>query len=359
MTKKSTIKARALLALMLVCGAAVLSAHGYEYIAEQSDALFFADETPLREDVCATEYVLGISYAPGAPGALENSLPIYEQNYAEISRYIPQPIFPPAYVAISDCYAAQLACFTYLTRNIFLADPRTRLLETDVCAAEFLAKDFAIDLSSGPQVLIVHAHSMEMFADSNPSDKFTGVLGVGRKLAEVLERDHGLQVYHHLGRFDVVAGIPNRQGSYERLEPAVRRILADNPSIQVVIDLHRDGVGPHVQPMVSYVNGERAAQIMFVNGLSRRYRNGVIQTVYHLPNPYQRENLAFSFNLQLAANQMFPGLARRIYLLEFRYSLHMAPRSILLEVGAQNNTLQEALNAVPHVAEILAAVVLA
>jgi stage II sporulation protein P len=197
-----------------------------------------------------------------------------------------------------------------------------------------------------------------MFADSDPDDEMTGVFGVGAYLAEILREEHGLNVLHHMERFDVVNGIPNRRGSYERLEPAVRKILADNPSIQVVIDLHRDGVGSHVQPMVTYINGERAAQIMFVNGLNRRYRNGVITPVNHLPNPYQRENLAFSFNLQLAANQMYPGLARRIYLLEFRYSLHMAPRSILLEVGAQNNTFQEALNSMPPVANIIAAVVL-
>jgi stage II sporulation protein P len=156
----------------------------------------------------------------------------------------------------------------------------------------------------------------------------------------------------------MVGGLPHRPGSYERLEPVIRQILADNPSIQMVIDLHRDGVGEHVAPMVTYINGKRTAQIMLVNGLQRRYRNGIITNVYHLPNPYQRDNLAFSLNLQLAANQLYPGLARRIYLLEFRYSLHMAPLSILLEVGAQNNTFQEALNAMHPMANIIAAVVL-
>jgi len=96
-----------------------------------------------------------------------------------------------------------------------------------------------------------------------------------------------------------------------------------------------------------------------VNGLGRRFRNGEIIPVTSLPNPYRRENLAFSFNLQLAANQMYPDFARRIYLLEYRYSLHMSPRSILLEVGAQNNTFEEALNAVPPIANIIASIILA
>jgi stage II sporulation protein P len=330
MTKKSVVKARALLALMMLCCAAIFSARANNgYVYEISEIVpYYSTKTYFQETKKITHTAARIMHEP--------------------------PRFEP----ISDEYAARLSDFSYLSRNIFLADPRTRLLETDIDVPAFLAIDFTIDTQTeGPQVLIVHAHSMEMFADSNPADPFTGVLGVGRRLAEILEAEHGLNVLHHTERFDIVGGIPNRQGSYERLEPAVRRILADNPSIQVVIDLHRDGVGPHVAPMVTYIEGKRAAQIMFVNGLSRRYRNGVITPVHHLPNPYQRENLAFSLNLQLAANQMYPGFARRIYLLEFRYSLHMAARSMLLEVGAQNNTFQEALNAMPAVANIIAAVV--
>ncbi|MCL2577594.1 MAG: stage II sporulation protein P [Defluviitaleaceae bacterium] len=339
MTKKSIIKARALLGLMLLFGA----------------AFFSAGVSSRGNDETLIEFVALL----GAPNySVEKHSDAIEMRNTYLSNYTSELQNQPLFVPVSEEYATQLSDFNYLTRNIFLVDPRTKLLETDIDAAEFLAKDFTIDTSEGPQVLIIHAHSMEMFADSDPSDPFTGVFGVGRRLAEILEQQHSLEVLHHTERFDVVNGIPNRQGSYERLEPAVRRILADNPSIQVVIDLHRDGVGAHVAPMVTYIEGERAAQIMFVNGLSRRYRSGVITPVNYLPNPYQRENLAFSMNLQLAANQMYPGLARRVYLLEFRYSLHMAPRSILLEVGAQNNTFQEALNAVPAIANIIAAVVL-
>jgi stage II sporulation protein P len=340
MKKLSIIKARAVLALMLFCGAAIFSAPALGQIGKYRAefATFFT-----------------VTYYNSQKPILAT-----EENYqSQLAFLYVEEFSPRVFVPISEEYAARLKDFNYLSRNIFLADPRTRLLETDIDVPAFLEKDFTIDTETeGPQILIVHAHSMEMFADSDPYDPFTGVLGVGRRLAEILEEQHGVSVLHHTERFDVVRGIPNRQGSYERLEPAVRRILADNPSIQVVIDLHRDGVGPHVAPMVTYIDGERVAQIMFVNGLSRRYRNGVITPVHHLPNPYQRENLAFSFNLQLAANQMYPGITRRIYLLEFRYSLHMAPRSILLEVGAQNNTFQEALNAMPAVANILAAVVL-
>jgi len=148
-------------------------------------------------------------------------------------------------------------------------------------------------------------------------------------------------------------------GAYERMEPYIRQILQDNPSIEIVIDLHRDGLPEGAPPLVTYIDGQRVARIMFVNGLSRRYNsNGVLEAVPWLPNPYLRDNLAFSFQLQLAANSLYPGFARRVYLKAFRYSLHLRPRTILVEIGAQNNTMREAHNAMPHLAAVIADVVL-
>jgi len=100
------------------------------------------------------------------------------------------------------------------------------------------------------------------------------------------------------------------------------------------------------------------AQIMFFNGLSRQNRNGQAVNIDRLPNLYQRENLNFSFQLQLAANYLYPGFARRAYLREFRYSLHMRPMSMFVEVGNQYNTKQDAVNAMGPLAEVIAAVIL-
>ena len=50
---------------------------------------------------------------------------------------------------------------------------------------------------------------------------------------------------------------------------------------------------------------------------------------------------------------MYPGLARRIYLKGYRYNMHFRPKSILVEVGAQTNTYEEAENAMKPLAEIL------
>jgi stage II sporulation protein P len=336
MLKLRILKARAILGVLLFCVAIVMSLRGG------------------GESVFAGYYTASVAF-------LQNAVPIIglndiiftpsSENFLPRQRRQLEPL--------SEEYIEQLSDFNYLSRTIFLADPRTRFLPSDVNVREFLAKEQVIDTTvDGPQVLIFHAHSMEMFVDSDPRDPMTGVFGVGAYLAEILSRDFGLEVMHHMARFDMVNGLPNMPGSYERLAPVISQIISENPSIQLVIDLHRDGVGEHVSPMVTYIDGIRTAQIMFVNGLQRRYRNGITTNLYHLPNPHQRDNLAFTLNLQLAANQLYPGLARRAYLLEFRYSLHMHPNSMLLEVGAQNNTFQEALNAMHPMANIIAAVML-
>jgi len=261
--------------------------------------------------------------------------------------------------AISQEYIQRLKSFDYLTNNIFLVDRYTALFPSDIDTYAFLQADLTIDTSiSGPQVLIFHTHSQERFIDSNPLDPMDGVLGVGRALAEHLTGVYGIETMHYTGQFDVVDGRPQRQGAYERIEPVITQVLADNPSIQMVIDLHRDGVRDGAGPFITYINGQRTAMIMFFNGLSRQNRGGNITPVPWLPNPYLRENLNLSFQLQLAANQLYPGFARRVYLREFRYSLHMMPMSMFVEVGNQYNTVQEAVDAMGPLAEIIAAVVL-
>jgi len=269
------------------------------------------------------------------------------------------PIEPTAVsrITLTEEYIQRLKSFDYLTHNIFLADRYTTLFPSDIDVPAFLQADLRLNMDvPGPQVLIFHTHSLEMFVDSNPLDLMDGVVGVGRALAEILTNVYGIETMHYTGQFDVLDGRPQRRGSYERMEPVILQLLADNPSIQMVIDLHRDGVRQGAGPFVTYVNGQRTARIMFFNGLSRQNRNGQITDVPWLPNPYQRENLNLSFQLQLAANELFPGFARRAYLREFRYSLHMMPMSMFVEVGNQYNTLQDAMLAMGPLAEIIAAV---
>ena len=135
-------------------------------------------------------------------------------------------------------------------------------------------------------------------------------------------------------------------GDNEYLDP---KNLKKYPSIQVVIDLHRDGVNESTK-LVTRQNGKRMAQIMFFNGMSRTATNGNIK---YLKNPNKQTNLAFSLQLQAQAALKYPGFTRKIYVKGYRYNLHYRGRSLLVEVGAQNNTLSEAKASMSLLAELL------
>jgi len=257
--------------------------------------------------------------------------------------------FAGTFYTIDDI--AMFRDFERLRNNFYTVDRRTNMAPAWFCVDTFMSHDLRLTpLGSEPRVLIFHTHLSEMYADSRNIQE--GVMAVGAQLAQVLEHRHGIPALHITERFDIVRG-----ESYEVMEPRIRQILAENPSIEVVIDLHRDGVPEH-RRLVTNIDGRPTAQIMFVNGLSQRYRDGVLSEITSLPNPHLGTNLAFSFRAQLAANTLYPGIARKIYLNAFRYSLHMKPKSLLIEVGAQTNTLQEALNAVEPLSDILATVLL-
>ena len=244
----------------------------------------------------------------------------------------------------------KLADFDYLIQNFYRIDKTTTINSKQLNVEEMLAKDMTLSHNSdSPQILIYHTHSQEGYADSIPGDVSTTVVGVGDYLTKLLQEQYGLNVIHHTGQYDVVT----RDDAYSMAGPAVEKILADNPSIEVVIDLHRDGVGENTH-LVTNIDGVDMAKIMFVNGLSRTTSVGEIG---YLHNPNLADNLAFSFQNQLTMAEYYPGLSRGVYLKGYRYNLHYCPKSLLVEVGAQTNTLQEALNAMVPLADVLNKVV--
>lgn len=247
----------------------------------------------------------------------------------------------------------QLRDFNYLISHYYTVDSTTMIGPEQLNVDELLAKDMHLDTSGeGPKVLIFHTHSQETFVDSTEGDVSTSIVGIGAYLAELLNAK-GIPAMHHDGVYDLIDGKLDRSKAYEFSEVGVRKILEENPSIEVVIDLHRDGVGNDTH-LVTEANGKQAAKIMFFNGLSRTKANGDIA---YLPNPYIQDNLSFSLQMQLAAESMYPGLARKIYLKGYRYSLHMMPKSLLIEAGAQTNTVEEMKNAMELLADVLAKVI--
>ena len=260
-----------------------------------------------------------------------------------------------ASVPTMDLSMERLNDFEYLVSNFYTVDSVTYINPSELNASELLGKDLRIDLSTGgSKILIYHTHSQETFADSD-NDPSTSIVGIGRYLTEILNNKYKIPTMHHEGVYDLINGKLDRSEAYEFAKPEVEQILAENPSIEVVIDLHRDGVADTTH-LVTEINGKPTAQIMFFNGLSRTRVNGDLAG---MANPYLQDNLAFSLQMKIAAETKYPGFARRNYLRGYKYNMDLMPRMLLIEAGAQTNTVEEMRNAMEVLADLLNSVLTA
>lgn len=254
-----------------------------------------------------------------------------------------------ASVPTMDLSMERLNDFEYLVSNFYTVDSVTYINPSELNASELLGKDLRIDLSTGgSKILIYHTHSQETFVDSD-NDPSTSIVGIGRYLTEILNNKYKIPTMHHEGVYDLINGKLDRSEAYEFAKPEVEQILAENPSIEVVIDLHRDGVADTTH-LVTEINGKPTAQIMFFNGLSRTRVNGDLAG---MANPYLQDNLAFSLQMKIAAETKYPGFARRNYLRGYKYNMDLMPRMLLIEAGAQTNTVEEMQNAMEVLADLL------
>lgn len=248
----------------------------------------------------------------------------------------------------------QLANFDFLRDQFFIED-ETVLARADILDGTVLAeKDLTLSGEGDPLVYIYHTHSQEGYADSKSGDASMSVIALGDRLTEILTEEYGLTVLHNPYAYDMVEGEEERSRAYNYAKADLEKVLEEHPSIQVIIDLHRDAV-PEEMHLVTEIDGKPTAKIMFFNGLSEN-REGEMES---LPNPYREDNLAFSLQMMLNAEAYYPGFMRGIYLKCYRYNLHFRPRSVLVEVGAQNNTFEEAMNAMEPLADIMTRVILA
>lgn len=244
----------------------------------------------------------------------------------------------------------QLADFNFLMDHCYTVDSTTYVDANEMNADTLLAMDMSIRQDTDDyQILIYHTHSSsETFADSRPGVLEDTPIGLGDTLTSMLE-GYGYKVYHDRTVYDQIDGKVDRNYAYTASGEAIDRILAEHPSIEVVIDLHRDGLNPHTH-LVTEINGKPTAKIMFFNGVSRTVRNGELDYLY---NPNRQANLAFSLQMYLTGEAMYDDYLRNIYIKGYQYNLDRRPKATLIEVGGQTNTVEEANNAMEPLAEIL------
>ncbi|NLK75730.1 MAG: hypothetical protein GX288_10655 [Clostridiales bacterium] len=243
----------------------------------------------------------------------------------------------------------QLKDVNFLIRNFYIVDADASINQSLFDSEKLLQKDMTIKQSSDkPQILIYHTHSQEAYIDSREGVVEDTVVGIGSLLKEVLEKKYGYNVIHDKSVYDMVDGKLDRSYAYNLAKKGIDKILEKYPSIEVVIDLHRDGAAERA----IMLDGKETAQVMLLNGLSR----DTYGPITRLDNPNLEDNLAFSLKLQLKSLELYPGFFFKNYLHCYRYNLHVREKSMLVEWGTHMNTLQSAKNAVEPFAKVLDAV---
>lgn len=242
---------------------------------------------------------------------------------------------------------AKLTDYKFLLEHFYIVDETTTMTKTELDGKKLLQTDLSVKMKGeDPLVLIYHTHGSETYKKEN--GKTGSVIDVGKRLKKELEEKYGIKTIHDTSIYDQVNGELDRNAAYNYAGDSVAATLKKHPSIKVVLDLHRDSVEDSIH-LVTEIDGKKTAQIMFFNGVSR-LKSGEIDYLY---NPNKSANLAFSLQMQLLAAKYYPDYTRKIYIKGYRYNLHLAKRAMLVEVGAQNNTVTEAKNAMVPLAELL------
>lgn len=215
-----------------------------------------------------------------------------------------------------------------------------------------------IRLNAGYQVLIIHTHTTESYAEADRSwydpdysprtaDKSRNVIAVGDVIAEQLE-SAGIKTLH----VTTVHDYPQYNGSYDRAAETISEYLKKYPSIEMVIDVHRDAIthddGSKVKPTCT-IDGKKAAQVMIITGCDN---NGKLYF------PEWDKNFIMATHLQKRIFSKYDGLMRPLYFAPFRYNMHLTPNSLLIEFGTDVNTLDEAKRSAKIVGEGLRDVLL-
>lgn len=195
---------------------------------------------------------------------------------------------------------------------------------------------------SEPVVLIFHTHTTESYLLSDngvfykdyktrSTDSTRNMIRVGNEICKVLE-NNGIGYIHDTSTYD-----ESYEGAYARSRVSVEKYLKEYPSISIVLDVHRDAIyysdTSHGKPTAE-IDGKKAAQIMIITGAQEGYIKDF---------PYWEDNLRFALCFQKTAEDKYPGLMKPVYFCQRKYNMDTSLCSLLLEIGTDANTLDEAM----------------
>lgn len=199
---------------------------------------------------------------------------------------------------------------------------------------------FDVDSNGTAQVLIYHTHTSESYMDedvdyfyesyySRTQNNDYNVTAVGDAITDVLNK-RGIKTMH-----DTTVHDSTYSGSYDRSAQTVESIMETNTDIKVIIDIHRDAIGTETQkvkPVFTY-DGKQGAQIMILSGCDTDDEMNFLSW---------ENNLNFALKIQNKAEEMYPGMTRPLNFGYFAYNEYICDGSLLIEIGTDANTIEEA-----------------
>lgn len=186
--------------------------------------------------------------------------------------------------------------------------------------------------ADAPTVLIIHSHATEGYSDAEgyrSLDESENMVAIGEEIARVLEAG-GIRVVHDKQYHDH----PDYDSSYSNARDTVRTWLTQYPTIEMVLDIHRDATDDPAGQLITSatVGGQKSAQLMMVVGTDASGNN----------HPNWQKNLSLAMKLSTVLEQENPGICRPIQLRSQRFNMDLTAGSLLVEVGAAGNSLTEA-----------------
>lgn len=304
---------------------------------------------PVFEEESTAEYVAATESRENSEETTKKTEPVIKNvSFTETPEDIKNLMKEAEKNALKDKEAGKIREKQY--KNEGVTDKYALVKMKNVNKTQVSIKDILeerIDLSVSkdkPSVLIFHTHTTETYQildrdfypegfKTRTNDKGKNMVRVGEAIAQEIEKA-GFKVIHDKEIYDT-----KYTGAYAKSRKGIENILKKNPSVQIVLDIHRDAIsdgdGTKVKP-VATIKGKKAAQIMLISGCQEEGN-----PITNLPD--WRYNLTFAVHLQQKLEELFEGITRPLYFCPRSYNMNVTHCSLLVEVGSDSNTLEEAV----------------
>lgn len=233
--------------------------------------------------------------------------------------------------------------FTHVYKNVKIKNESKYELTQEMLTPNYL-------MLNKKDLIIYHTHTCESYTPSEQNSyissgnfRTTDLNFTVAKVGEVLSnnlKEKGINVIHN----NTLHDYPAYTGSYTRSLSTINNLLSQNPSCEMIIDLHRDALGSSSSygPCVM-IGEEKVAQLMFVIGTDGG----------GLTHPDWLNNLKVAIAIQEKAEELYPGLFKPMIVRNSRYNQHVSNAAFIIEVGATGNTLEECVGSMKYLANVL------